>query len=148
MRPKYIVIGLGILLCSMSMYWLWFASWRYSDPNAVSTTSELTQEEVNDLYLKSAMDGRRDAIASIGDPAFSAYVYDVLDKRCPFYESGGAVYRDCLWGVVNESEAAYKKSSPTTKEIDDSCQALASNLDGLLSGEIILSCRTYKLSIN
>jgi len=114
--------------------------------STATTTSEVTQQEYNDMYLKVATDGRKDAIASLDDPAFSSYVFDVLDKRCPFYENGGANYRDCLWNVVTEKEASYKKSSPTSKEIEDRCQSIASNLGGLLSGEIILSCRAYKLS--
>ena len=128
----------------------WTFSW-YQERNeqrntAVTPASEMTQEEYNAMYLKSATDGRTEAIESIGDPAFSAYVFGVLDKRCPFYEPDGAGYRECLWSVVSEKEAAYKKGSPTSKEIDDECQVLASNLGGLVAGEVVLSCRAYKLS--
>ena len=140
-----VLIGLGILFITLVPLQLIF-SWYQERNEPATPASELTQQEHNDMYLKAATDGRKDAIASLGDPAFSAYVFGVLDKRCPFYENGGANYRDCLWSVVNEKEAVYKKNNPSSKEIEDRCQSIASNLGGLLSGEIILSCRAYKLS--
>lgn len=107
---------------------------------------EMTQGEMNALYLEVATDDRNAAIASIGDPAFSSYVFDVLDKQCPFYVPDGASYRNCLWEVVDESESTYTRSSSTPQEIDEQCQSLAAHLDGLVAGEIVLSCRAFKLS--
>lgn len=90
--------------------------------------------------------GYEDAIGAMHDPAFTAYVTNTLAVRCPFYIPDGAGYRDCLWDVVNENEAAYTKTTPSSQEIDDECQTVAAHLDGLVAGEVVLSCRAFKLS--
>lgn len=115
---------------------------------AVSNDWNQSQEEMNDLYLDVATQSHREATESLGDPAFTAYVFNTLDKQCPFYTPSGAGYRDCLWEVVNAAEASYTKTSPTPTEIEEQCQTAAAHLDGLVSGEVILSCRAFMLSQN
>lgn len=99
------------------------------------------------LFNSVMVQGYEDVIEAMNDPAFTSYVTNTLAVRCPFYVPDGAGYRDCLWEVVNENEAAYTKATPSSQEIDNECQEKASNLDGLVAGEVVLSCRAYKLSL-
>jgi hypothetical protein len=140
-------ISLAILLVIFVLFPLTFSRYQESSEQR-NASAEPTQGEYNAMYLKVATDGYREAVEGIGDPAFTAYVFSVLDKRCSFYVPDGSRYRDFLWNVVSEKEAAYTKSSPTIREIDNSCQSIASNLGGLVAGEIVLSCRAFKLSLN
>ena len=105
-----------------------------------------TQEYYNQLYLKVATDGHWGAVEEIGDPAFTKYMHEVLEKHCPFYEPDGSGYRDCLLNLVDTETAAYTKQRPTLQEIDTYCQAIGSRWEGLLAGEMVLSCKAYRLS--
>lgn len=98
------------------------------------------------LFNSVVTQGYEDAIEAMNDPAFTSYVANTLAVRCPFYIPDGAGYRDCLWDVVNENEAAYTKTTPLLQEIDDQCQSVASDLDGLVAGEVVLACRAFKLN--
>lgn len=111
-----------------------------------SESDGLSVEELSAMYLRVAKESHREGIDSLEDPAFSAFVYDTLDKQCPFYVPSGAGYRDCLWEAVYAAEGAYTKERPSKEEIEDECQQLALHLGGLVAGEVILSCRVFKLS--
>ena len=130
MRPKYLITGILVLLCSFLLYQL--------KPSAHTDNS----------YINVELDGHKEDIKSVGDPAFSAYVFDVLDKRCPFIEPNGGPYIACIQNVVNEKEIIYTKTSPSIKEINDYCQSSAQKhaADGLISSDILLACRAYRLS--
>jgi len=88
--------------------------------------------------------GEEWALDEIGDPAFKEYMLTVLWPRCPFYKDGGAVYRDCLWKARDEAKTAYRGQDGV--EIENYCQALGGHFEGLLAGEIALSCEAYKYS--
>ena len=151
-NPTLKLIGIVLLVVFVAAVYLLYYLPKYPDgqvanPNPVNVNSdEQTQKELNEQYLTVATKGFYEAIDGVHDPAFSAYSHSVLDTRCPFYKPDGASYRECLWGLVEEKEAVYKKTSPSSKEIDDSCQAIASDLGGLQAGEIVLLCRAFKLS--
>src|SRR3989344_1005365 len=137
-----IVTGAGYTAAALTAL---FSFWL-SLPMLSVPADEIAQEDMNALYLEVAVESHREGIESLGDPAFSAYVFNELDTRCPFYEPDGAGYRDCLWDVVNEKEAAYAKTSPTSAEIDEQCQSATVHLGGLVAGEVVLSCSAFKLS--
>jgi len=84
------------------------------------------------------------ALDEIGDPAFKEYMLTVLWLECPFYKDGGAVYRDCLWKARDEAKAAY--SGQDGAEIESYCQDLGGRFEGLLAGEMAISCEAYQYS--
>ncbi len=84
------------------------------------------------------------ALDEIGDPAFKEYMLTVLWPRCPFYKDSGAVYRDCLWKARDEAKGAYRGQDGV--EIENYCQALGGHFEGLLAGEIAISCEAFRFS--
>lgn len=86
------------------------------------------------------------ALDEIGDPAFKEYMLTTLWPRCPFYKPSGALYRQCLQEAADEAKEAYKGQDGS--DIEASCQALGSRFEGLLAGEMTLSCEAYRYSKN
>jgi hypothetical protein len=84
------------------------------------------------------------ALDEIDDPAFKGYMLTVLWPRCPYYQDGGAVYRDCLWKARDEAKAAYRGQDGA--EIESYCQDLGGRFEGLLAGEMALSCEAFRFS--
>ncbi len=130
--------------------WVWSQSEavvRYGAPRIGSTPPlAQTSPEVK-IESGGEIDGWSDAIEAIDSPAFAVYVRDYLSKRCLFYVPDGAGYRNCLWEVVDATQAAYSKTDPTVEQIIDECQLIASQLDGVVAGEVVLSCEAYKFSL-
>ena len=84
------------------------------------------------------------ALDEIGDSAFKEYMLSVLWQRCPFYKDGGAAYRDCLWKARDKAKAAYRGQD--SAEIESYCQDLGGRFEGLLAGEIAISCEAFRFS--
>lgn len=129
---KYFYYGLGFLLlvCVASLL-----AWRYPGRPTVYE---------GDVYHEMAVAAYEDAVDVIGDTGLSSYMRSVIEKRCPVYQPNGAVWRDCLWQLRDESKAAYRGADAAN--IEARCQANGDKFDGLAAGEVVLSCEAYNFS--
>lgn len=132
MKKYLIYFGTALLLLACVAALL---AWRYAGRPTVYE---------GDVYHEMAVASYEDAVDTVGDAGLSHYMRDVIEKRCPVYQPSGAVWRDCLWQLHDENKAAH--TGTDAGDIEDRCQAISKQFDGLIAGEVALSCEAYGFS--
>ncbi len=102
--------------------------------NPPATIPNATTTKGNSLY-----DG-------ITDATFVTYATDVIDKRCPFYEPNGVVYRECLsdWLDALRNNALVEENG----EVNAYCEVFSKKYADVISfqeSELFTKCAIYML---
>jgi hypothetical protein len=146
-QAKRSILILDVLVIVGTLGVVSLITYFHTDPAPAASDYDATVQEMADEYQSIADEGFNSSVEEVGDPKFSAYVRDVLNKECPVYKPSGVAYRDCLWDIRDRNEMSYSEKNGLIEDIDNNCQSVGNQFGGLVAGEITLSCEAYKFSM-